>query len=314
MPLDPQAAAFIKLMEEMNLPPVNEVTPEQARINAKKRPTYPGPDVARVEDIYAPGQMGRVPLRVYTPFGSGPFPVLVWIHGGGWVTGDLDIADGTCRQLCAGAGCIVASVAYTLAPDARFPALLEECYQATRFVHHNAASLGGDPSKIAVGGDSAGGNLAAALALMARDLGRPALAFQLLVYPATDYNFDTASYIENATGYMLTRDAMRWYWDHYLGDETDAHNPYAAPAQARDLHGLPPALVITAEYDPLKDEGEEYARRLQQAGVPTTLTRYDGMIHGFFGRAPVMDKAKLAIDEACAALAATFAGPQSGAA
>lgn len=311
MPLDPQAIEFIKLMEALDLPPVTELTPEQARINAKKRPVYPGPDVARVEDTHAPGPQGDVPLRVYTPFGEGPFPALLWIHGGGWVTGDLDMSDCTCRQLCAGAECIVAAVAYTLAPEARFPTQPEQCYQALQHVHQNAASLGGDPAKLAVGGDSAGGNLAAAVALMARDRGGPPLAFQLLVYPVTDRNFDTPSYIENATGYMLTRGAMRWYWDHYLRTEADARDPYAAPLQAKDLSRLPPALVITAEYDPLRDDGEHYARRLRHAGVPTTCTRYDGMIHGFFGRSAVMDKARLAVEQACRALSAAFATPRS---
>jgi acetyl esterase len=308
MPLDPQARAFIKQMEAMNLPPVTDLTPEQARINAKLRPIYPGPDVARVWDVEIPCATGRVPVRFYAPHGTGPHPVLVWIHGGGWVTGDLDITDGIARQLCAGAECLVASVGYSLSPEAKFPKALDECYQVTSHIARHASDFGADGKRIAVSGDSAGGNLAAAVCLKARDEKKPSIAFQLLIYPATDYSFDTPSYKENATGYLLTRDAMRWYWNHYLARPTDARNPYAAPHQCKDLRGLPPALVITAEYDPLRDEGEEYARRLQQAGVPATCTRYDGLIHGFFGRWGAIERALDAIDESCAALRGAFGG------
>ncbi len=307
MPLDPQAKAYMKLVEAMNLPPVTEVTPARAREIAKLRPSYPGPEVAKVETVSFVGPAGDVPLRVYTPPGRGPFPVLLWIHGGGWVTGDLDFTDGQARHLCAGAGCLVVSVGYRLAPEAKFPLPLEECYAAAQWVARNGASLGGDPSRLAVGGDSAGGNLAAALALMARDRGGPPIAFQLLVYPVTEANFETRSYRDNATGYMLTREGMRHYWRLYVRDDADYEDPYAAPMKAKDLAGLPPALVITAEYDPLRDDGESYARRLKEAGVPVTCTCYEGMIHGFFGRSAVMDKAKQAIAEASAALRAAFA-------
>ena len=302
MPLDPQTRAFIAQMEAMNLPPVTEVTPEQARINAKLRPCYPGPDVAQVKDMEIPVSLGAVPVRVYTPFAAGPYPVLIWIHGGGWVTGGLDMADGTARHLCSGAGCLVVSVGYALSPEAKFPTALRQCYEALRYVKENAATFNADGARIAVGGDSAGGNLAAAVCLMARGEGGPSIDFQLLIYPVTEPDFETESYVQNATGFMLTREAMQWYWDHYLTGPEDATNPYAAPLRASDLGGLPPALVITAEYDPLRDEGEEYARRLQDAGVPTALTRYNGMIHGFFGRWGAIDRSLDAIRESCDAL------------
>ena len=199
------------------------------------------------------------------------------------------------------------SVDYQLAPEHKFPAAADDCYAATAWAAANAAILNGDPRRLAVGGDSAGGNLSAVVSLMARDKSGPALVHQLMVYPVTEHRLDTPSYSENADGYLLTRDAMVWYWDHYLGDEGDGANPYASPMRAENLSGLPPALVITAEFDPLRDEGEEYAHRLHHAGVDTTCTRYDGMVHGFFGMPELMDKARQAIAEASSALREAFA-------
>jgi acetyl esterase len=291
----------------LGLPPNHTVSPEQARINGKARPRAAGPEVAKVEDRRIPGPGPEIPVRIYTPAGAGPFPILAWFHGGGWVVGDLDTADPTARHLAVGAGCVVVSVDYRLAPETKFPGAADDCYAATVWAAQNAARLNGDADRLAVGGDSAGGNLAAAVALMARDRGKPPLVFQLLVYPVTACDFDTASYRQNAEGYMLTRDGMRWYWDHYLSTPADASNPYAAPLVAQDLSGLPTALVITAEFDPLCDEGEVYGRRLQAAGVPTTCSRYDGMIHGFFGMPAVLDKGQRAIAEASAALRRAFA-------
>jgi acetyl esterase len=198
-------------------------------------------------------------------------------------------------------------VDYRLAPETKFPGPVEDCYAATQWVAQNAGSIDAEAGKIAVGGDSAGGNLAAAISLMSRDRGGPSLVFQLLVYPVTDRNFTTKSYIDNAEGYQLTRDGMGWYWDHYLKEDADAANPYAAPLQARNLSGLPPALVITAEYDPLRDEGEAYGQRLEAAGVSTVCTRYDGMIHGFFGMAAAIDKGRQAVEQASSSLQAAFA-------
>ena len=307
MPLDPQAQAVIDTVNALGLPAVWEVTPEQARINAAARPRPAGPEVAAVENRSIPGPDGDVPVRIYTPEGSGPFPILVWYHGGGWVIGDLESADPTARHLCKGAGCVVVSVDYRLSPETKFPGPADDCYAATVWAANNAASLNADASRLAVGGDSAGGNLAAAISLMAADRGGPDIVHQLLVYPVTERNYETPSYSQNAEGFLLARDAMIWYWDAYLASEADAANPYAAPMQADSLAGQPPALVITAEFDPLRDEGEAYGRRLQEAGVDTTISRYDGMIHGFFGMVGIMDKSGQVMEEATGALRAAFA-------
>jgi acetyl esterase len=306
MPLDPQAQQVLEQIAALGLPPNHLVSPSQARINMKSRPRIAGPEVARVEDRLIPGPGVDIPVRIYTPPGAGPFPILVWFHGGGWVVGDLETADPTARHLTVGAKCVVISVDYRLAPETKFPGAADDCYAATVWAAQQATRLNGDPSKIAVGGDSAGGNLAAAVALMARDRGGLSLTFQLLVYPVTARDFDMSSYRQNAEGFGLTLDAMRWYWDHYLQHPEDASNPYAAPLVTENLRGLPPALVITAEYDPLCDEGQAFAKRLQAAGVPTTYSRYDGMIHGFFGMNAVLDKGKQAVAEACAALQHAF--------
>jgi acetyl esterase len=307
MPLDPQAKQVLDQLAALGLPPNHLVSPAQARLNMKSRPRAAGPEVAKVEDRLIPGPRVELPVRIYTPAGAGPFPILVWYHGGGWVVGDLDTADPTARYLATGANCVVVSVDYRLAPETKFPGPADDCFAATVWAAQNAARLQGDPQRIAVGGDSAGGNLAAAVALMARDRGGLSLIFQLLVYPVTAFDFETASYRQNAEGYSLTLDGMRWYWDQYLQGPEAASDPYAVPMAAKDLKGLPPALVITAEYDPLRDEGEAYAGRLRAAGIPTASTRYDGMIHGFFGMPAVLDQGKRAIADACAALRQAFA-------
>ncbi len=310
MPLDPQAKAFLDQLAASGAPPLNALPVEEARkalleLFAPKEEPEP---VGKVEDRKIAGPAGAIPVRIYTPQGSGPFPVLVYFHGGGWVIGNLETHDPVCRKLTRAAGCTVVSVDYRLAPEHKFPAGPEDCYAATRWVAENAASLGADPARIAVGGDSAGGNLAAVVALMARDRGGPPLAYQLLIYPVTDHAFDNPSYRENADGYLLTRDAMIWFWNHYLSHEEEGKNPYASPLKARDLRGLPPALVITAEFDPLRDEGEAYAERLREAGVPVTCSRYHGMIHGFFSLSEIMDQGKKAIEEAAQALRLALAG------
>tara|TARA_B100001123_G_scaffold6009_1_gene7674 strand:- start:458 stop:1375 length:918 start_codon:yes stop_codon:yes gene_type:complete len=290
----------------LGLPAPHTVSPAEARANAKKRPRSPGPEVAKVEDRNIPGPDGGVPVRIYTPDGDGPFPILAWYHGGGWVVGDLESADGVSRSLCAGGQCVVVSVDYRLAPDTKFPGPAEDCWAATTWAVNNAAEINGDPARLAVGGDSAGGNLAAAMSLMAADRGGPDIALQLLVYPVADRDFGTVSYTDNAEGYSLTKVTMQYYWDQYI-DAEHATNPYAVPMQANDLAGQPPALVITAEFDPLRDEGEAYAKRLREAGVETTATRYDGMIHGFFNMGAAVDKGRQAVDEASAALRNAFA-------
>lgn len=246
------------------------------------------PPVGAVEDRTIPGSAGSIPVRIYSPTGAGPFAAIVFFHGGGFVLGDLDQYNPTCVGLVLATGCKVISVDYRRAPEHKFPAAPEDCYAATQWVANNAAQLHIDPQRISVAGDSAGGNLAAAVTLMARDRNGPALHKQILVYPVTEYFSEGqatphSSYVENAEGYMLTAQAMDHFWHLYLASVGDATNPYASPLRAKDLSGLPPALILTAEYDPLREEGERYAERLREAGVPVTLQRFDGMIHGFWG-------------------------------
>jgi acetyl esterase len=310
MPIDPQARALLDERAGWGFAPAHQTTPEQARKNMLARlelaPVTPEP-IARVENRTIPTPDGPLPVRVYAPQSTRALPVLVYFHGGGWVQGNLDTHDDVCRALANRAECLVISVDYRLAPEHRFPAAVDDCYAATCWAAENADSIGGDPSRIAVGGDSAGGNLAAAVALMARDEGGPELVYQLLIYPVTEANFETASYRENAEGYGLMRETMIWFWDQYLGSEEDARNPYAAPGQAKDLTGLPPALVITAGYDVLRDEAELYAKRLKEAGGQVELAQYPGLIHGFFGMAPWIDEARRGLEAAAGALKAAFA-------
>ena len=306
MPLDVQIESVMEQIAALGFPPTHTISAQEARANAKARPRGKGPKVFKVEDKNIPGPETQIPVRIYTPSGQGPFPVLVWFHGGGWVLGDLDSADATARFLTIGSSSVVVSVDYRLAPETKFPGPLHDCYAATQWVYDNSKALNIDAGKIAVGGDSAGGNLAAAVSLMARDQNSPSIVFQLLIYPVTEMNFRTKSYTDNADGYQLSRDGMVWYWNHYIRTESDADNPYAAPMKATNLSGLPTALVITAEYDPLRDEGEAYANKLRDSGVKTEYTLYNGMIHGFFGMAAVVDKGKQAIDQSCSMLKGVF--------
>ena len=307
MPLDPQAQQVLDQLAALGLPPNHMVSPQQARENMRNRPRVDGPEVAKVEDRSVSWRDAEVPVRIYTPAGTGPFPILIWCHGGGMVVGDLETADATARHLTVETGCVTVSVDYRLAPETKFPGACDDCYAAAVWASDNAASIQGDASRMAVGGDSAGGNLAAVVAQMARDRAHPDLAFQLLVYPMTALDFETPSYVDNADGYLLTRDSMKWYWDQYLGASDDPNHPYAVPSKARSFQNLPPALVITAEFDPLRDEGETYAKNLEAAGVPTTCTRYDGMIHGFFAMSGAVDKAGQAVSQAAAAMKEAFA-------
>jgi acetyl esterase len=229
----------------------------------------------------------------------------VFYHGGGWVIGDLDTHDNACRSLTNRAGCVTLAVDYRLAPENKFPAAVEDCYQATAWAAEHAREFGADPARIAVGGDSAGGNLAAVVSLLARDRRRPALKFQLLIYPATDGALDTKSH-KTFTDYFLTDTAVKYLWGSYLRDDADRTDPLASPALAKSHKGLPPALIITAEFDPLRDEGEAYGESLRAAGVPVSVTRYDGMIHGFFTMTGVLDQGKKAVDEAAMALRKVF--------
>jgi acetyl esterase len=284
MPVHPEAQGLLDALAEAGLPPTEEMTVPNARAATAGFLALQGEpvEVASVLDRTVPGPAGEIPVRVYTPAGEGPLPVVVYFHGGGWVIGDLEVVDQPCRRLASAAGAIVVSVDYRLAPEHRYPAAFEDSYAATVWVGAHAAEIGGDPARLAVAGDSAGGNLAAAVALAARDRGGPELAAQLLIYPVTDFNFGTASYHDNREGYLLTKGSMQWFWAHYLGAQDLDKDPYACPLRADSLVGLPAAYVATSEYDPLRDEGEAYARRLEEAGVAVTAKRFDGMLHGFF--------------------------------
>jgi acetyl esterase len=301
MPVTPEVRGILDLLASLNMPPWETLSPAEAR--AMPRQTLGEPEqVAHIEDRSIPGPAGDIPVRVYRPSGEAPFPALVYFHGGGWVIGDIESHDMVCRALANASGCVVVSVDYRLAPEAKYPAAADDCYAATTYVAAHAAEFGADASRIAVGGDSAGGNLAAVVSQMARDRSGPELKFQLLIYPVTNYSFDTVSYRDNAEGYLLTLGSMRWFWGHYLANESDGAEVYASPLRATDLSGLPPALVITAEFDPLRDEGEAYGEALRKAGVAVTVHRYDGLIHAFWTMFAIIPEARQAIDESAAAL------------
>lgn len=307
MPVDPQIQTLLNLRAQ--LPPLHTLSVADAReqMGARAIPGLRIPEIASVVNRDMQGPAGSLALRIYTPKGDGPFPLMVFFHGSGFVVCSLDTHDPMCRNLCAGAGCVVVSVDYRLAPEAKFPAAPEDCLAATRWAAMNAAALNADPSRIVVAGDSAGGNLAAVTALRIRDEGGPPLVGQLLIYPVTDYHDPgTPSMAENADGYGLTRKGMEWFWNHYLSSPSDAAHPHACPIKANDLSRLPPAYVISAEYDPLRDEAEYYADALTRAGVATKMRRWDGMNHGFFFFPGLVDKATAAIDDSCVWLRGVF--------
>ncbi len=310
MPLDPQIEALLEQMAAMESVDFREVTPQGLRETMKMIAAADGPPeaVGAVDDASAKGPAGAIPVRVYRPAGAGsaPLPILVWYHGGGWVIGDLDTADTTCRKLANRSGALVVSVDYRLAPEHPAPAPAEDCWAALCWVAELATDIGGDGSRLAVGGDSAGGNLSALLAVRARDNGGPALRYQLLVYPATDLTMSYPSHAENGEGYMLTNDATAWFLGHYLGPDQDAKHPSLSPHHTGDLSGVAPAFIITAEFDPLRDEGEAYAARLRDSGVAADLCRYDGMIHGFFQMGGVTPVADSAVSDAASRVRAAF--------
>ncbi|MFX0577538.1 alpha/beta hydrolase [Nocardia nepalensis] len=305
MPLKPEAQVIVDLAAASFPRLGTEVLDAaEARRMLAARPAAPGEPipVGRVEQRSVPGPVGaqQVRVRMYWPADADAddLPVVVFCHGGGFVICGLDSHDQVCRSMSNGVGAIVVSVDYRQAPEHRFPAAAEDAYAVLKWVAAQASSFGGDPARIAVAGDSSGGNLAAVTALMARDRNGPAIAHQLLIYPMLDPARDSVSYRENAHGYFVTDDHLRWYWEQYLASDADAQNPYAAPPRAQDLSGLPPAYIITAEFDPLRDEGEEYGRRLRDAGVDTVVIRYDGQFHGFFSMAENLLDAKVAADQA----------------
>jgi acetyl esterase len=278
--------------------PVETLTPEEARRASDERraqaPVVPEP-VAQVADRTIDGPGGPLRIRVYRPDSSTTPPVLVFFHGGGWVLCDLESHDPICRVLANRTGCVVVSVDYRRAPESRYPAAVEDAYAATRWVAGHADELNVDADRLVVFGDSAGGNLAAAVALMARDRGGPRIACQVLAYPVTDHDFDTGSYRDFGADHFLTTAAMRWYWDQYAPEPVDRDAPYLSPLRARDLGNLPPALVVSAECDPLRDEGLAYAQRLRDAGTEVEQTTYEGMIHGFFTMIGALDGARQAV-------------------
>jgi len=303
MPLDPQAQKVVDALAALNLKPFRDSSPAEARESMRSRTAALGPfeEVPAVADHRVPVTGGEITVRVYKPAGMGPHPVLVFYHGGGWVIGDLYTHDGICRSIVNAAGCAVASVDYRLAPEFKYPVPVEDSYAGLLWVVANATRLGLDSARIAVGGDSAGGNLATVVALRARDAGGPPIAFQLLIYPWVDFTDDSPSMREFAADHFLTAEAMAWFADYYLPPSIDRRQPWVSPMHAK-LDGLPPAFVLTAECDPLRDQGEAFARRLQAAGVQTSVKRYDGMFHPFFSLAGIIDGAKTAMADASAAL------------
>jgi acetyl esterase len=262
--------------------------------------------VAHVEDRALPGPHGDIPVRVYRPTEEPQLPVLVWLHGGGWTLGSVEMHDPIARNIANAAGCVVVSVDYRLAPEHPYPAPLDDAFAALQWVAGHAAEIGGDATRLAVGGDSAGGNLAAVCALLARDAGAPRLALQVLVYPVTDHGFATASYRDNGKGYLLEEAQMRWFYDCYTRGGADPTDWRISPLQAPSFENVAPALVVTAEFDPLRDEGEAYAHALERAGVTATLRNYDGMVHAFFGLPVTFDDAKRAFDDVAQALREAF--------
>ncbi|MEV6807937.1 alpha/beta hydrolase [Streptomyces sp. NPDC051129] len=310
MPFDPQLQTLYDRRAAEGVRPLYTMTLQEARaadlaaIRAQAGTPEP---VDRVDDLTVAGPDGPVPVRVYRPAGEGPLPVLVYFFGGGWTLGSLDTSDALCRRLANSVGCLTVAVGYRLAPEHKFPAAPRDCFAGVRWAAENAGRFGGDAGRLAVGGDSAGGNLAAAVTLMARDAGGPDILTQLLVYPNTDYLADTPSRRENTDPLLFNDKSVRWYWDNYLAAPEDGTHPLASPLRAPDHTGLPPALVITAEYDPLRDEGERYAQRLRESGVSAQTTRYPGMAHGFFTMSGTLDAARRAVEQAAGHLRTAFA-------
>jgi acetyl esterase/lipase len=308
VPLDPQMQALRDQRVRDNVPPLYTMSLADARAadlaSIREGGGEPEP-VHEVVNLKITGPAGELPLRVYRPAGKGPLPTLAYFFGGGWVLGTIDTADGVSRSLANSSGAQVAVVGYRLAPEHPFPAAVDDCYATVRWIAGHAEEIGADPARLAVGGDSAGGNLAAAVALRARD-GGPALAGQLLVYPNTDQLADDESMRAADDPFLFNRHSVAWYREQYLANAGDAASPLASPLRAGSLAGLPPALVITAEFDPLRDQGEAYARRLAGDGVGVRLSRYPGMAHGFFTMAGTVDASRAALEEAASHLRAWF--------
>ena len=313
MPLHPQVAAMREARIREGSPPLYTLSLAEARAEDLASIQAGGGEVEPIYEVFdlaVPGEDTDIPIRVYRPQATEvePLPVLVYFFGGGWVLGSMETSDGVCRTLANAVPCVVVTVGYRLAPEHPFPAAVHDCYEATRWIAAHAADLGGDPERLAVAGDSAGGNLAAAVTLLARRGDGPALTAQVLVYPNTAHHGDTESMRDNDDPALFNRQSVAWYWSHYLANPDDGKDPLVSPLLADDHSGLPPALVITAEYDPLRDEGEQYAERLAESGVDVTASRYDGMVHGFFTMSGILDDSRAAQTQVADYLRNRFAG------
>jgi acetyl esterase len=305
MPLDHDAEILLQMIREANRPAFETVGAGAARelFMAGRKALSPDPmPIAETRDVAIPGPGGPIPARLYRSATTGTLPVLVFFHGGGWVVGNIDSHEAMCRHVANRAECAVLSVDYRMGPEHKFPAAVEDCFAATAWAAESAAQLGVDPGRLALGGDSAGGNLAAVVSLLARDKGAPRIAYQVLIYPATDAAMRHGSIARYAEGYVLTRATMRWFYEQYLRTPDDAADWRVSPLLASDLSRLPPAYVLTAGYDPLCDEGDAYAARLAAAGVPVTHRRFPGQVHGFATNGRVIRAAETALDEIAAAL------------
>jgi acetyl esterase len=293
--LDPQARALLDLMIERKVPPTHTLTPEEARRVYLERRSFSQPappPIGEVDDLQTAGGLR---LRLYRPPQPGVHSVLVYFHGGGWTIGDLDTHDVLCRQLCAAAGMAVVAVDYRMGPEARFPAAVDDCVEAMRWVRSQAPGLGLDATRMAVGGDSAGGNLAAVVCLTLRNAGEPQPVFQLLIYPATDMRAVAPSHTSNGQGHLLTSDSIAYFRGHYIDDPALWSDWRASPLLTPDLRGLPPALVLTAGYDPLRDEGRQYADALSAAGNRVQYVCFERQIHGFITMSKLLDEARTAV-------------------
>jgi acetyl esterase len=307
MPLAPEYQAMLAELAKQEGPALTDLSPAEARaVYRVMRPVNTELEVGSIAERRVPGPDGDIPVRIYTPAGTGPFPVFVNLHGGGWVIGDLETSDAACRDLCRTAGCVVVSVDYRLAPEHPFPAAVEDSFAATVWAAAHMAEIGGN-GRLAIGGESAGGNLATVVCQRARDAGGPAIDFQLLLYPVTDSDLERPSYQANGSGYLLEKDTMAWFWDLYCPNPANRTNPAASPLRAADLTGLPPALIVTAEFDPLRDEGEAYAAALEAAGGTAEALRFDGLVHDFFATAQVFQSSRKAFEEVCRKLKTALA-------
>jgi acetyl esterase len=301
VPPHPQAAALLQQFQEQGMPPFEKMSVAEARqatMGFKGLMGEPKP-VANVDDHLIGRPKGETALgvRVYTPLGTPPFPILVYLHGSGWTIANVDVVDTVSRTLANVTAAVVVSVDYRKGPEHKYPAALDDCFEALQWAAEHAAEIGGNASLLGIIGDSAGGNLAAALTLLARERGEAKIAYQVLIYPAMDLAFNTTSYEENADGYLITRESMRWFWANYVNSPEEAADPLVSPLRAPNLAGLPPALIITAGYDPLRDEGEAFGKRLKEAGVPVKATRYEDMIHGFLWMGGVLDRTRQLFEE-----------------